>query len=147
MKMIQVNLRKAIFLYLIIYIALSSLTVFYLSQTTENRYYDSSFFVGDSLGFDLNKSALTFGMITPGGATSSRGILLNNTEYDRKVEVYVEGNISKYLYVDKQNFILEKNENKNLPFFVKVPEGTEFGEYNGNVKLKITKLKLFSNEF
>lgn len=92
--------------------------------------------VGDNYGFDVNGTALTFGMISAGKSTSTREILLEN-HYDVpvKVEIYVDGDISEFMIISENDFILNVDESKKLGFSVSVPYSTPNGNYSGIVKI------------
>jgi len=94
--------------------------------------------VGEKYGFDINSTALTFGMIIPGLSSASRQIVLtNNYNRDVNVKVYTDGNISEFLKISENNFILENNASRNLSFSVSVPTECNFGTYDGKVTILI----------
>ena len=64
------------------------------SSIIERKEVYTKVVVSDKYGFDINGTALIFGMITPGGSSASRGIILKN-DYGKKVyiEIYVMGDI------------------------------------------------------
>jgi hypothetical protein len=135
----KVSLRKAILLYLVAYIVVFS--VFYLHNIvfTETVIYESTIIVGDNIGFDLNKTALTFGMITAGGTSASRDIIIAEADYLRSVEIYSNGEIAKWLVVPTNSFVLQPNTNKTVGFSVAVPSDIELGKYDGAVKIKLMR--------
>ena len=94
--------------------------------------------VGDKFGFDINGSALMFGMIVPGESTSTRTVTIkNHYETPVSIEIYAEGDIKDFLIVSENNFMLPVGAEKDLSFHVSVPEGTPYGDYEGNVKVII----------
>jgi len=108
-------------------------------STLEKRQIYAKIIVSDRYGLDLNGTALTFGMTRPGGS-ASREIKVENT-YGRKidVEIYVKGEMEKYISISDNDFILEKNEAKNVSFTASIPSGTLYGNYTGLVTIKIKK--------
>ena len=110
----------------------------YLSTLEEKKIF-SSIIVSDRYGFDLNGTALTFGMTRPGGS-SSRSLTIENT-YDRnvKTEIYIKGAIKKFILASDNKFFLEKGEIKNVSFTASIPSGIEYGNYTGWVTIKIKK--------
>jgi hypothetical protein len=110
-------------------------------KVIDKRVIYAKVLVGDKYGFDINGTALTFGMITPGGSSSTREIELTN-KYNRdvEVEIYSDGNIKDFLRISQENFILRRNESIKIKFTVSVPLECEFGTYEGNVKVLIKRI-------
>ncbi len=136
---------ERIFSFLIILIILIIFLFFFnllsYSSVLEKKVIYSKVLVGDSLGFDVNGTALTFGMITPQGASSSRNINLSNF-YGKeiKVEIFAVGDIAKFLSISENNFVLKKNETKTIKFVATSPKNTEYGTYDGNVFILVRKV-------
>lgn len=122
-----------LFLVIFLVINLTDLSVL------EKKEIYAKIIVSDHYGFDLNGTALTFGMVRPGG-TSSRALILEN-KYNKEVEVeiYAKGKIKEFILISDNNFILRDNEKKELSFTVSVPSGTEYGNYTGFVIMKFRK--------
>jgi hypothetical protein len=93
--------------------------------------------LGDKPGFDLNKTALTFGRVVP-GSSASRGISIRNDfDKDIKVEITSSGDISYFLVASENEFILIPNEERNVSFSVLFPKGSEMKKYNGWIEIKL----------
>ena len=77
--------------------------------------------LGKTPGFDLNGTALTFGRVVPENA-GSRSIDIKN-EFDKRILVSIvsEGDISNFLIVSENDFILMPGENKTVGFSVLFP--------------------------
>lgn len=100
----------------------------------------SKVIVGDKYGFDINGTALTFGMIIPGESSAVREIdLINKYNKNVSVEIYSDGSIKDFLKVSRNKFILSKNESAKIKFSVFVPSECEFGPYDGNVTILIKR--------
>ena len=89
--------------------------------------------VTDSVGIDVNSTALVFGGVIPGGSSIKKVLLESDTDKSVKIEIYSEGEISKFLEVSENFFTLSKGGNKEVSFIVKIPFGTELGIYDGKV--------------
>lgn len=102
--------------------------------------------LGDRSGFDLNNTALTFGMVVPGNAASREISIRNNFEKSVRGEIISKGEISEFLIISENNFILTPNEERNISFSVLFPKGSEMKKYKGwiEIKLKNEKNKIFS---
>jgi hypothetical protein len=90
--------------------------------------------VSDHVGFDLNTSALTFGMVQFGGSARRRIVLTNDFDREIKVVVKARGDISDYLVVSENDFVLGSGEERQVYFFVEVPSGIDSGEYDGFIE-------------
>jgi|SRR3989344_970992 len=89
----------------------------------------------DNIGFDLSTDKLSFGkVIVENGA--SRSILLQNY-YPYKVKIIIDssGEISDYLFVSENEFILIPGETKKIIFTVFFPEGSELKMYGGKINI------------
>lgn len=123
--------------YILIIVLLLLLGIILLTEYNEieKRSLYTSFVIADKIGFDLNKTALTFGQINKGGG-ANRGInISNDNPYDVKVIIKVEGEISEYISVSDNEFYLEPGEIKKLDFYVSVPEEIEKGKYDGSINI------------
>ena len=87
-------------------------------------------------GFDLNKTALTFGKISLGGS-ASRGIIFDN-KYNFPViaKINVIGKINEILNYEN-DILIDRNETKKLSFSVRAFNETELGFYDGYVNVKV----------
>ncbi|MEI6058707.1 MAG: hypothetical protein WCP89_02955 [archaeon] len=93
--------------------------------------------VGENPGFDLNKTALTFGKIVPGNGASRGLIIKNNFERNVAVEITSSGEISAFLTASENNFILMPREIRNVSFSVFFPSGSEMKKYGGWIDIKL----------
>lgn len=109
----------------------------------EKRQIYASIIVSDHYGFDLNGTALTFGMTMPGGSSHRDLIIKNEYNKDVYVESYVKGEIRDFISISDNNFVLKPNETKELSFVVLIPKGTEYGNYTGFVIINFKNQKLF----
>jgi cytochrome c oxidase assembly protein Cox11 len=89
--------------------------------------------IGDRGGFDVNKSALTFGMIRPGDGASRSLFVENNYSIPIKIDFDSEGNISRFLRFEKEVYLVS-GENKTLSFSAVASVDEPYGFYGGMVK-------------
>jgi len=124
---------------LVIVVFISVINLSFSPGVIEKKILLAKVIVGDMYGFDLNSSALTFGMLVPGG-TSSRGInLVNKYNREIKVDIYSEGDITKFIQVSENNFILKENEAKSVSFTATAPLDAPLGTYEGVISIIISK--------
>ena len=126
---------------LILIILISIVNISYNSGVLEKKTLPAKVIVGNKYGFDINASALTFGMLMPGGS-SSRDINIENKYNEKvKVNIYSEGDIKDFILVSENNFILEEDEAKSLSFTATAPLDADFRTYEGTVYIIIAKSK------
>jgi len=109
-------------------------------MTIEKQDIYTSFAAGDHLGFDLNKTALTFGMVVPGGSGSRSMNFSNDHDMRAKVVIRAKGEIADYLIVSENDFILEPGEEKEVGFVVYPPKNISFGLYEGQVDIVLRRI-------
>ncbi len=96
--------------------------------------------VENIIGFDVNRSALIFGIV-PRGAKGQRSVSLHNRK-DEPLMVHIEvnGNISDWIYASENDFTMEANEKKEINFSVIPSKDAEFGTYDGRVRFIFKRL-------
>ena len=95
--------------------------------------------ISDRYGIDVNGSALMFGMIPPGNSASREIILKNDYNKDVKLKIYIKGNLSDFMSVSENNFLLKEGENKTIIFSVYPRGDISEGVYIGFVELVFSK--------
>ena len=84
----------------------------------EKRALITTLSIGEIAGFDVNKTALTFGTITHNSNSQRNLIVKNNYPFPIKLELNTEGDIEKLLIFDKVIYLdvgEEKIININTP--------------------------------
>jgi len=102
--------------------------------------YEKTFFasveVGDITGFDVNSTALMFGMVNPGSSSMRKMIFDNDYDSDVLIEFIGEGDFANFF----QNKIIKigKDEiGKEINLNAYAPPGTKYGVYDGSVNVRI----------
>ncbi|MEM1577642.1 MAG: hypothetical protein QXM27_01350 [Candidatus Pacearchaeota archaeon] len=127
-----------IFLLIIILTELIWIYIKFLHNTTAIRIYDIKLKVGDYIGFNIENESINFGTIMPGGR-GERYIEVTSNK-DVKVEIYLKGDIAKWIIVDKNDFILKKNTKENITFSVVIPKDAKIGNYTGKAIILFRKI-------
>lgn len=97
------------------------------------------FEVSEKLAFNTDTDALYFGKGMPGTQTK-RDLLVNNTfEYPINVLIKIEGDISQFASVSKNDFIMQAGENTVVTYYIKSKPETEYGNYSGFTTLVYTR--------
>jgi hypothetical protein len=107
----------------------------------ELKRFETNFIVGESAGFDLNNTIITFGRIPRGGEAEKNIIIANTHNFPIKIKVLATKNIADYIYFDDSELVLEPNSEAPVKLKVIIPENMEFGEYSGTILVKIYRAK------
>ena len=113
------------------------LIYFRLSSILEINKIDSSIIVAENIGFDLNKSMLSFGKVFPGGSSSRIMSLTNNFDYETEVSIYGVGDI-RY-FIESKVELIDPGVIKKINIVAIVPDKTDFGIYEGKVIIEVRK--------
>lgn len=97
----------------------------------------ASLIVGERIGFDLNTSALTFGMITNDSSSTRNLVIENNYDFPIIVNLYVEGDIKKFLNFDKITYI-DVKESRVIGISA-VNKGEDYGMYEGIIRVVLKR--------
>ena len=93
------------------------------------------FEVSDRMGFNVDTEALYFGKNYPGGVSRRETVLKNNYGFPVYISAKITGNVSGFVSVSDNNFILMPDETKSLTFYLKTGKETPRGEYMGEAKM------------
>jgi len=139
---VTIGSKSLLFPVLIILLLTLIVSYFFLDyyfSIIEKRDIYAKVILSDHYGFDINGTALIFGMIAPGGSASKELIITNDYEREVNVKFLVEGGIGEFMRISENNFVLGKNEVKKIGFVVLFPSSAEYGVYDGNVVVLIRK--------
>ena len=109
------------------------------SQTLSKEIISTEFLLGENMGFDLSSGKLNFGQIIPGHSASREITIDNNFKNPIIVSIKSSGEISKYIIVSKNNFLLNPSESKNVTFTAYADDITEFRPYKGKIIITSTR--------
>ena len=133
---------------LIIFMFIASLTMFLLilylnsSIILAKEEISTTLIIGDKIGFDLNTTALTFGMITFGSSSQRNLIIKNHYDFPIKIEFSAKGDIKKFLVFDKV-VPIKVGEEKTIGINAINHADAEYGNYSGKI-IVITKKNILS---
>ncbi len=123
------NLLNLTGIILFILIGLLFLYLFFLDS--EELY--TSIIVGNHSGFDLNSTALTFGLITPGQSASRAFNVTNENFFKTKFVIMGKGDIFDFLTVSENDFVLYPGQSKRIIATVDIPLNTLKNTYDGKI--------------
>jgi len=137
----KLNKKNVLVIFLIVIIFLLSIFLYsnildYISVYETKEIY-AEVKVSDRYGFEINDSSLKFGMIPPGNSASKDISLENIYGKEVKIKIYTEGEIGDFITISENDFILKKDEKKQIGFSVVIPLEAEYGIYTGNVTVVV----------
>jgi hypothetical protein len=117
---------------LIILIILLTLIIIFNSPL-DKKIIPARFIFSSKSGFDLTPNQLTFGQVNE-NQIASRDIKITN-DFNKKILVKIKsyGEISEFLTISENNFLLNPGESKNLSFSINPRGLSEYREYSGEV--------------
>ncbi|NIO23322.1 MAG: hypothetical protein GTN38_04845 [Candidatus Aenigmarchaeota archaeon] len=90
---------------------------------------------GYMVGVNTRTDALYFGKVRKGGLSTRKIILDNYDENPHFVQIRTFGDLSKWVYVSDNNFVLPSNESKNVSVSCDVPIDADVGNYTGKLQV------------
>jgi hypothetical protein len=117
--------------------------IIFLTAPLDKQTIPTRFIGGEQMGFDLSPGNLNFGQIVP-GYSASRELTITNT-FSSPTLTTIESlrEISDYIIVSENNFILQPNESKNITFSCFATEDIELREYAGEIIIITKRANLF----
>jgi hypothetical protein len=98
--------------------------------------YKMQLTVGNHIGFDLNTSVITFGMVTP-SSSAVRHLNLKNGDQKNKFQILAFGDMASWIKLSENDFILQPYEKRTLNITAQVPENADLGNYTGILRVII----------
>lgn len=137
--MVKKNSYKKILLFTVIFLSvLCTYIILHFLSNQQIVEYKMQLIVGNHIGFDLNKTAITFGMVTPSG-NAVRHLDLKNGEYKNKVQILAFGDLADWIKLSENDFVLQPYEKRTLSITAQVPEHANFGNYTGTLRVILEK--------
>lgn len=89
--------------------------------------------VGDHYGFSVDTDTLDMGMVTPGGSTNTRDLVLtNNHDFPVRVRFVKKGDMKDWLRIANQA-VIPPEDTTTIKVSAHVPPETPYGQYNGTL--------------
>ncbi len=135
------NIRKAkigILIILMIPLLVYAYYSFVFVQTKEIRMLIK---VDEVIGINVENSSLNFGRTYPGSLVYRKVNLTNNFNFPVRVSILNAGEISDFVYVSENNFLLAPDELRQVTYYVDVPMDAEYRNFTGKSRV-IFKRKL-----
>lgn len=132
MKKSRMLVFALIFFFAAISLALIIYNLYFSSNTFSlMMYYETS----EKMGVNTDTGALYFGKSSPGSLVTREVNLTNSNTYPVYVTIKLLGNISGFVSVSDNNFILLPDEKKHITYYLQAPEGTPFANFTGETRI------------
>jgi len=133
-------MKKVAFIILLLAFLIFSVSLIsYFYGDLETREFYTSVNITDSLGFDVNGSALTFGNIPFLGSSTRSFNFENNYDFPVLVKINVDGEISPFLSFE-DNIRVESGKSEKIIFAVS-SNGAERKFYEGIINFRIRRTR------
>ena len=127
--------RKNKLLILTTVILVSISIIVFIQAPLHKETIPTRFVAGENMGFDLGPGNINFGLIVPGYSTTRDIIITNTFDKPTLTKITSLGEISPYIIVSENNFILNSGESKNITFSCHPTEGIPLIEYPGEITI------------
>lgn len=124
---------KVISLIIIVILLLLSLNFFIKDRLIDKKEVGINLNVGNHIGFNVDNNAIYFGTIIPGNYGSRNMTFVSDYDFDVKIKIKIDSEFKDWYEVSDNNFILKKNEEKEIIILVNVPLDAEMKEYNSTL--------------
>ncbi len=92
-------------------------------------------------GFNTDKDALHFGMVSPGSIGERRIVVTNDGDYfKRKVTLIAQGELARWIFFPENGFVLKPKESKKVAVQLWMPDNAAIGNHNGKVVVMMARL-------
>ncbi len=91
--------------------------------------------VSDRYGINADTDKIYFGRLPPLGVSEREIHLHHKYSKPLKVSIISMNSLSAWVTVSENNFILPPNQNKTVKLSVSPPAYTEFGDYEGHLRV------------
>ncbi|MBU1975258.1 MAG: hypothetical protein KKG59_02525 [Nanoarchaeota archaeon] len=109
---------------------------YYEPIETRIIYVDVIVPVGNTVGFDVNDTALRFGHVPTGGNSKKSIIIENPNPYPMELIPYSSGNITPFLSLSHYHTILQPDEKINVSVYLVIPNEAHAASYEGYLGFK-----------
>ena len=134
-------MKKLVYILLVISILIFFISLagfFYGNRTLETyNIYTNVNVTNGRIGFDVNGTALTFGVVGEGISSSRNIIFTNNYDFPVIVKINANGGIKSLLRFDDVVRV-ELGETKKIPFIL-TPSSNDDGFYDGSITFTIKR--------
>ena len=106
----------------------------YIGLSRDYQELNFDFKIGNNLGFNLDSDAIHFGTMFQGDEAKRNIVIKNDNCVKCLVNLKIKGN-SEWISVSDNNFVLKKDETKEIEVKLNPPNDAELKEYFGTLKI------------
>ena len=135
------NGKITFLLFLVLIFLLFCVCYFYFYGLVNVSNFEVKFSVGKSLGMvgDVDEGVINFGRAVEGSIIEKKVMIENNYDFDLKVKVFVEKEISNFVYSESEYEVL-RGDSLKIPFTLMVSKGVSEGDYSGQARLEFWRV-------
>jgi len=135
--MIRINNILLLILVAIVCVGLTSIVLGSSIVKYEEIYTDLLITSGGHAAFAIDKDNIRFGKMSPGDIAERKFVV--QTDERVLVNVKIKGNVSDFVSVSENNFLLYPEEVKTIRLKGSAPLGTPQGNYSGYIQIYFLK--------
>ena len=103
-----------------------------MTQIYDVKELEMEVYVDRIVGVNVDTDKIYFGTVAPGGS-STRAVTMTAGPYRSLVTIQYTGDISEWVSVSDNNFVVEANQSMRVDVQVKIPENTDVPGYRKGV--------------
>lgn len=128
-----------VFVFSLMLFVFSAVIYYFFAVPLDSYEIQASVFIDfNKIGFDVNDSALTFGIVSPGGTSLRKIFIANNYKFPVRVKAISDGEID-YLLDYPAVTRVEPRQQATIPVTIVVPDNFSYGNYSGKVKFLVLR--------
>lgn len=126
-------------IFFVMSIILFTVSMTFILLVQDFKTLDIRLTVANHLGFNADTDKLYLGTV-PRGNIASRRVIIENKEYEKSViRLKVLGELKDWITVSENNFVLKKDESKQVEIEATVPENAEPRNYDSRLVITFTR--------
>ena len=120
---------------LILIVAFASLAFYYGFIIIRIEEIGMELVTGNRIGFNTNREALNFGTVYPGSESRRKLLITNNNDFPVEVIIENSGNLSPWVSVERNSFIVYPEEETGVWYTVSAPRDAPYSAFSGQTRV------------
>jgi hypothetical protein len=137
------NMKKSkiiVIILIVLFLIVSAFMIFYNTfYAPEVLTLKMSFETADKMGFNTGIDQLYFGKSYPGSLVTTSINLTNKYDYPVQVSIKLYGDISPFVSVSSNDFLLLPSEKKAVTYYLQTEEDTGYRNFTGETRIFIKR--------
>ena len=132
--------KKMFYLLFVIAIILVVLSLcIKFSVPLQTKTISVKFSIDENIGLVVDTDELDFGRVILDSSSVKKINLTNSYKFPVRVKIFISKSLQKFIFSEDE-FILEPNENIEVPFNLVISSDEDLGDYSGKILLEFRKL-------